>query len=54
MPDDDGISYLFPAEDPSRPLIVAFALEPSRAGLFRQEVRTDSDHKLFFNSIVLP
>jgi hypothetical protein len=54
MPDDDGISYLFPPEDPSLPLIVSFALEPSRAGLFRQEVRTDPDHKLFFNSIVLP
>lgn len=54
MPDDDGISYIFPPEDPGKPLIVMFALEPSEAGMFHQEVRTDPNHKLFFNSIVFP
>jgi hypothetical protein len=54
LPDDDGISYIFPVEEPSRPLIVTFALQPSSAGLFRQEIIADPSHDLFFNSIILP
>jgi hypothetical protein len=54
LPDDDGISYVFPVEEPSRPLIIAFALQPSSAGLFRQEIIAGPGHDLFFNSIILP
>jgi hypothetical protein len=54
FPGETGIAYLFPAEDASRPLMVSFALEPSKAGVFEQEIRTDPQHDLFLKSITLP
>lgn len=53
-PGDNGILYVFPVEDVTRPLIVSFALEPSKVGIFRQEVRVDPRHDLFPRSTILP
>lgn len=53
-PGADGMAYIFPVEDASRPISISFALQPGTPGIFEQEVRTDPGHDLFLKSITLP
>jgi hypothetical protein len=54
FPGDEGIAYVFPVQDATRPTLIWFAKEPSKPGIYTEEVRVDSKHDLFLRSITLP
>lgn len=54
MPGVDGIGYIFLVQDVHRPLMLRFAMEPSRPGIFEEEVKIDARHDIFMRALILP
>lgn len=54
IPDANGIGYEFAVANPAAPIVVDFALQPHRVGFIREELRTNTQHALFAESLVLP
>ncbi|MEG9436941.1 hypothetical protein JAO29_12315 [Edaphobacter sp. HDX4] len=54
LPGDDGIGYVFPVSDPTKPTLIFFANEVSSPGIYEEELKTDPQHDLFLRALALP
>lgn len=54
IPGNDGIGYLFPVSDPAKPTLIYLAKEPASPGFFEEEVKTDPEHDVFIQALILP
>lgn len=53
-PGENGIGYVFPVQEAGQPLFISLAEEPSRPGIFEQEMKTDPKHDLFMRVVIFP